>query len=133
MRCLLLLLVWSTAAAEPVRKPSAPVEVSIDTRELPGGYVVTLTAVPTRAVPSIELAIAGKQLAFGPTASGERRVLSAWVAVAPGDGLDLFGGARTAGRHKAAYARLGAAKREAPKRTTIRTLPDGRQVAEVRE
>jgi hypothetical protein len=133
VRCLILiLLATATVAAEPVRKPSAPVDVSITTRQLPGGYVVTLTAVPTRAVPSVELAIAGKQLVFGPTADGERRELSVWVAVAPGEGLDLFGGARTANRHKAAYARLGAPKREAVKRTTIRTLPDGRQVSEVR-
>jgi hypothetical protein len=136
VRCLILIilgLATGSVAAEPVRKPSAPVDVSITTRQLPGGYVVTLIAVPTRAVPSIELAIAGKQLVFGPTAGGERRELSAWVAIAPGDGLDLFGGARTANRHKAAYARLGAPKREAAKRTTIRTLPDGRQVEEVRQ
>ena len=132
MRCLVLLLLTATAVAEPIHKPSAPVDVTIETRVMPGGYVVTLVAVPTRDVTSIELAIGGQQLVVGPTVAGERRMLAAWVGVEPGAGLDLFGGARVAGRHKAAYARLGVAKREAPKRTTTVTLPDGRQVMEVR-
>jgi len=133
-----VLALASTASAErPHGKPSAPVEVRLETAgRSAGGYVVTLVATPTRAVPSIELRLAGKRLAFGATAAGQQRKLAVQVDVAPGAGLDVVGtasvGVTGSVRTKAAVARVGTAKLEAPKRTVIRTLRDGRDVAEVR-
>ena len=97
---------------------------------------MTLVATPTRSVPSLELRLAGKRLAFGATAAGQQRKLTVQVDVAPGAGLDVVGtasvGATGSVRTKAAVARVGTARLEAPKRTVIRTLRDGRDVAEVR-
>ena len=133
MRILLIVLALAgVAVANPVRKPSAPVEVSIDSKPLVNGYALTLVAVPTRAVPSLELELAGRTVTFGPTAAGQRRTITAWVPVATGTGLDVIGGARLAGRNKAAVLHVGAIERKAPKRSVIRTLPDGREIEEVR-
>ena len=133
MRTLLILLVLAgTASADPIRKPSAPVTVSLESKPISGGYLVTLIAAPTRAVPTIELRLAGKSLSFGATAAGQRRELTTHVAVARGEGLDVIGGALAAGRNKAAVLHVGAAVRSAPKRTTTVTLRDGREVQESR-
>ena len=123
------LVVASTAFAD---KPSAPVSVRLESTAVPGGYQVRIVATPTRAVPSLELSLAGKRVAFGATAAGRTRELVVFVAVSAGTGADVIGSARAGGRNKAIGTRLGAAKLQAPKRTTIRTLPDGRDVAEVR-
>ncbi len=126
----------STASAERHYKPSAPVQVRLESRAVAGGYQVTLVAIPTRAVPAIELSLGGKQLAFTATAAGQPRQLTVQVAVAPGTGTDVVGsaavGSAGARRNKAAVLRLGARKIAAPVHTVTRRLPDGRSVAEVR-
>jgi len=133
VRTLLLVLAFTaSAAAGPARKPSAPVRVSIEARPVSGGYVVTLVAIPTRDVPSVELMLAGERLRFGDTSVGQRRELSTRIAVARGEGRDVIGGAFAGGRSKAAVLRVGTARKVAPKRTTTRTLPDGREIEEVR-
>lgn len=131
---LVLGLCWSASAdPRPHRlKPSAPVDVRIDSKAVPGGYEVRLVAIPTRDVPALELDVAGKHIAFGATAAGQRRELVTKVLVRGGEGLDVVGGARAAGRNRAAVLRVGEALRQAPKRTTIYTLSDGRQISEVR-
>jgi hypothetical protein len=128
----ILLAITASAIAGPVRKPSAPVQVTIESRPVAGGYVVTLVAVPTRAVPAVELEVAGKSLVFGATAAGQRRVLVTRVVVPAGAGVDLVGSAAAANRNKAVVLRVGAPKAEAPKRGVTRTLPDGREVEEIR-
>lgn len=115
------------------RKPSAPVRVYLDSRPITGGYEVRLVAVPTRDVPAIELTLADKKLAFGPTTVGQRRELVTRIAVRSGEGLDIIGSASADGRNKASVVRVGTQRARAPKRqTTIRTLPDGREIQEVR-
>ena len=133
MRILLIVLeLVSTASAAPTRKPSAPVEVSIEAKPLATGYLVTLTAIPTSVVSAIELDVAGRTVTFAATAAGQQRVITAWVPVAVGTGLDVVGGARVGGRHKAALVHVGAVARVAPKRSVVRVLPDGREIEEVR-
>ncbi len=56
---MIVLALTGSVLAEPVHKPSAPVEVSIESKPLVGGYAVMLIATPTRAVPSIELEVFG--------------------------------------------------------------------------
>lgn len=123
-----VVLLVTPAAAE---KPSAPVAVQLESAIAPGGYKVTLVAVPSRAVPRLELSLAGKRIEFGATAAGQRRELVVHVPLTRGAGLDVVGSASANGRKKAAVLRLGVA-RAAPKRPVTRTLPDGRGVAEVR-
>jgi hypothetical protein len=117
-------------------KPSAPVQVRLESRPVAGGYEVTLVAVPTRAVPALELSLAGKRLAFAATAAGQPRTLTVQVPVAAGAGADLVGGAAIGSgnqrRTKAAVLRVGALLQQAPSHPVTRTLPDGRSVAEVR-
>lgn len=91
-----------------------------------------MVAIPTRDVPSIELTLAGKQVAFGATVAGQRRELVTTVAVRGGDGLDVVGSARAAGRNRAELLRVGKPALRAAKRVTVYTLPDGRQLGEVR-
>jgi hypothetical protein len=129
----------SPALAERHAKPSAPVEVRLESRAVTGGYQVTLVAVPTRAVPKLELVLAGKHLAFAATAAGQRRELTVQVPLAPGAGVDVVGSAAagTTGpagtmRNRAAVLHLGAVRQQAPRPTVTRTLPDGRAVQEVR-
>jgi hypothetical protein len=124
----------SASAERSVRsqKPSPPVTVHLESVLVPGGYQVKLVAVPTRAVPAIELSLAGKRIGFAATAAGQRRELVMRVPVGAGAGVDVIGSASIGGRNKAAVLRVGVARLEAPKRTVIRRLPDGREVAEVR-
>jgi len=129
-------LATSPAAAERHAKPAAPVMVRLESRAVAGGYQVTIVAAPTRAVPAVELSLAGKHLAFAATAAGQRRELTVVVALAPGAGTDVIGsaavGATGAMRNKAAVLRLGSPRRASPPRSITRTLPDGRAVQEVR-
>ena len=119
--------------ADRPRKPSAPVRVYLDSRPVPGGYEVRLVAVPTRDVPAIELTLADKKLAFGATVIGQRRELVTRIAVRGSEGLDVVGAASADGRNKVSSLRLGAPRVQQRKRsTTIRTLPDGREIQEVR-
>jgi hypothetical protein len=135
VRCVLvtLALLFALPAAGSPRKPSAPVKTHIESKPIPGGYEVTLVAVPTRDVPMIELSLQGKKTTFGATAANQRRELTTQVIVVPGAGVDVIGSATTAGRQKAALLRVGAVSlRAAPKRAVTHTLPDGRRVREAR-
>ncbi len=133
---LVLGLCWSLAGADPAHphrlKPSAPVDVWIDSRPVSGGYEVRLVAIPTRDVPTLEINVAGKQVAFGPTSAGQRRELVTKVLVRSGEGIDVIGGAIAGGRNRAAVLRVGQPAQRASKRPTIYTLSDGRQISEVR-
>ncbi|MEO8704809.1 MAG: hypothetical protein ABI867_32455 [Kofleriaceae bacterium] len=132
MKPLLIAVAMALAAGPAVaEKPSAPVTLHLDAQPVAGGYQVTLVAVATRAVPALELRLAGKRIAFGATAAGERRELVAQVAVAPGDPLDVLGAARADGRGRVTSVHVGTAKQKAARPVT-RTLPDGRTVREAR-
>jgi hypothetical protein len=128
-----LAVLASTASAERRGKPTAPVEVRLESRVVAGGYSVTLVAIPTIAVPRVEISLAGKSVVFAATAAGQRRELTVPVTVARGAGVDVVGSARVGTRNRAAVLRVGVARAEAPRFTVTRTLPDGRQVAEVRQ
>jgi hypothetical protein len=106
--------------------------VRLDSKAVTGGYEVRIVAIPTRDVPTIELSLAGKRVSFGATAAGQRRELTTVVIVRPSEGADIIGSARTAGRNRAEVLRVGAAKQRAVKRVNTVTLPDGRQIGEVR-
>jgi hypothetical protein len=125
-----LLLIATPAVAD--RKPAAPVTVTLEQAPAPGGYRVTLVAVPTRAVPSLALSLSGTRVELGPTAAGQRRELSVVVQVATGTGADVVGSATAFGRKKAAVTRVGTARVHAVKRAVRRTLPDGTSVSEAR-
>lgn len=138
MRFVVLTLFWGlfalpAAADRSNRKPSAPVEVRLDSKAVAGGYEVRLVAIPTRDVPAVELTLAGKQLSFGATAAGQRRELVTTVIVRAGEGLDVVGSARAGGRNRAQIVRVGkAGQQRAAKPVTVYTLRDGRQIGEVR-
>ena len=125
------LLVCSAVPAHA--KPTAPVEVRLAATPVRGGYQVTLTATATHDVPALVLELAGKRVAFPATRARQIRTLVATVTVAPGAGVDVVGVARTSTRNRAAVLHVGAAaaKPAAPPAIT-RTLPDGREIAEVR-
>ena len=128
-----VLLFAGAAVAEPIRKPAAPVTVTLEQAPAPGGYRVTLVAVTTRAVPSIVLALGGKRVDLGPTAAGQRRELSVHVPVAATGGADVVGTVSANGRKTAAVLRVGTARVHAAKRPNVTmTLPDGRVVSEAR-
>jgi hypothetical protein len=129
---MIVVVLAGIASAERHVKPTAPVSVKMTAAVEPGGYAVTLVAVPTRAVPTVTLVVAGKQVLFGATAAGQRRELTVHVPLATG-GADVVGGATAGGRNKAAVVHVGAAKLEAAKRETIYTLPNGDRIKEVRQ
>jgi hypothetical protein len=133
----------ATPHADRSEKPSAPVEVRLESKPVAGGYRLTLVATPTRDVAAMELWIgrrspdgAGKRIELGPTAAGQRRELSVPITVAPGESADLVGSASvgTKGhmRNRVVSMHFGIVKAEAPTHSVTRTLPDGRDVAEVR-
>jgi hypothetical protein len=118
-------------------KPTAPVEVHIESRAAAGGFDVTLVATPTRDVPSLELHVAGKRVIVGATHAGQIRTLSAHVTVAAGAGSDVVGSATVPVgrgiRNAVAFTRVGAPVPVEPRRNeTVRTLPDGTKIVEVR-
>jgi hypothetical protein len=118
-------------------KPTAPVEVHIDARAVAGGFDVTLVATPTRDVPSLELHVGTKRVTVGATRAGQVRTLSAHVTVAAGAGSDVVGSATVPVgrgiRNAVAFTRVGAQAPLEPRRSeTVRTLPDGTKILEVR-
>jgi len=116
-----------------VAKPTAPVAVRLAATPVKGGYQVTLIATATHDVPALVLTLAGKRVAFPATRAGQARTLVTTVAVAPGAGVDVVGVAAANGRNRAEIVHVGvAAKPAAPPPAVTRTLPDGRDVAEVR-
>lgn len=100
----------------------------LDSKAVAGGYEVRLVAIPTRDVPDIELRLAGKSVTFGSTIAGQRREL---VVIVKADS-DVVGSARAAGRSRAEVLRVGKPIERKQKPVTIYTLPDGRQIGEVR-
>ena len=127
-------LVTSTAVADPHAKPTAPVDLRLESKPVAGGYQVTLIATPSRAVPAIELRLAGKTQRFAATLAGQARQLAVTVpvsAVAARVGVDVAGAAVVGRRSRATVVRLGAARKPEPP-AVLRTLPDGRTIAEVR-
>lgn len=129
---LLLALAAPLAAAPHRGKPTAPVTLRLDVARAGDGYRVTLTATPTRDVPSLELMLDGTRRAFGATAAGASRTLAVDVRLAPGAGRDVIGAARAGGRSRATSRRVGTAAPRTTRRVVTRTLPDGRTVGEVR-
>src|SRR5262245_37694023 len=129
-----MVLCVSSASAERVAtvrgKPTAPLVLELVERPLAGGREVTVVALPRRALPSVELELAGRRIAVGRSDAGQRRELTVVVA---GDGV-VQATAR-AGTHLVSRVLGGAVTaptRAAPGRATLRTLPDGRVVREVR-
>ncbi len=107
-------------------KPTAPATVRLDERaSATGGFDVTLVAVATRAVPSVELAIGDRHATFGATAVGQPRTLTVHLA----SNAEVHGVARLGGRATLATLHPRLAK---PQAFTVRVLPNGRGVAEVR-
>lgn len=133
MKQLVVAVVAVLAFAGPVfAKPTAPVEVRLAATPVRGGYQVTLTAAPTRDVPAVVLELAGKRIAFAATRARQVRTLVVTVAVAPGAGVDVVGVARASTRSRAAVLHLGAPAKPSEPPAVTRTLPDGREIAEVR-
>ncbi len=128
----LALVLAATTFAGPVHKPSAPFWVSLTAQRVDRGFEVTLTAIPTRDVPNVELVLDGEHRRFGATAKGERRELSLRIAIATGKGRDIVGGAIAARRSKAALIRIGTPRATPRRARTTRRLPDGREIEEVR-
>ena len=130
--------VGPTSNRAPVGKPSAPVTVSLTTHRLGGGdHEITLTARPTRDVPSLELMLDGQREQLGAVRAGEEHTLTVRVSLADEGGRDVVAGAATGtGNHRrsrAATTRIGApAVVEPPLPVRIITLSDGTELAEVR-
>ncbi len=126
----------SSASADRHAKPSAPVTVTLESHRVAGGFAVTITAAPTRAVPAISLSLASEHLGFGSTAAGQQRSLTVKVPVAPGAGADIIGSATVnvhgGIRNKAIVHHVGSVKPVTAKPGVVRTLPDGRAIQEVR-
>jgi hypothetical protein len=147
-----LAMAVGACATEPAErgrgKPSAPVRVALETRDLGGGvHEVRLTAVPTEDVSGLELRILPKdgvtaaadalETSFPATRAGRQRTIVGRVRLVDAGG-DVAGDVRVdrdgSIRSRAIQRRLGAARPiAAPPPTRIVTLPDGAgQVAEVR-
>jgi hypothetical protein len=125
----------STPAAppHPSEKPSAPVTVSIDDRDLGGGdHEITLTATPTVDIAALTLTLDGRDVSLGATAQGQTRTIATRVHLAPGDGRDVIGGVTAGHRNRAAVVHIGAAVEQASRPATTYQLPDGTRVEEVR-
>ena len=133
MKWLVVVLTLLVIATPVAAKPMAPVELRLESTPVAGGHRVTLIATPLRAVPALELRLAGKTAVFPATRAGQVRRLVVTVVLAPSLGRDVVGTAVIARRSRAAILRIGAAA--APQLVAppvIRTLPDGRRIAEVR-
>ena len=133
--CLVGTAVGATGVDASPRKPSAPVDVKVETRLVGGGsYEVTLVVTPKRDVKGLVLELDGRALNVGTLAAGQTRTMTAVVA-AGADGkyvagsavVDVGGGRRRA----AANVRIGKAAKAAPPARIVR-MPDGTEAAEVR-
>ena len=125
-------LLCAPASADRKLKPSAPVEIRLESKAVTGGYEVRLIATPTRDVPTLGLTLAGKQVTYGATVAGQSRELVTKVPMRGVEGLDVVGSASAGGRNRASILRVGKPKLRAAKPVTVYTLPDGRQIGEVR-
>lgn len=123
------------ASASP-RKPSAPVDVRLETQPVGGAvYEVTLVVTPRKNVKGLVLQLDGKTLNVGTLGAGKSKTLSTRVTIGPA-GKDVVGSALVdVGSHKrraAASVRLGKAAPPPPPAHIVR-LPDGTEAAEVRQ
>ncbi|HEY5937615.1 MAG TPA: hypothetical protein VIU61_23370 [Kofleriaceae bacterium] len=133
MKWLVVVLTLLVIANPVAAKPMAPVELRMESTPIAGGHRVALIATPLRALPALELRLAGKTVVFPATRAGQVRRLVVTISLAPGLGRDLVGTAVIARRTRAAILRVGAAA--APQLAAppvVRTLPDGRRFAEAR-
>ena len=117
-------------------KPTAPLDVRLETRPLGGtAYEVTLVVTPRKHVKGLVLELDGRRVHVGALAAGRTRTLSTRVVVAAGRGKHVVGSAVVdVGGHRrraAAAARLGAPEPPPPAVHVVR-LPDGTEAAEVR-
>src|SRR5688572_7860041 len=117
-------------------KPSAPLDVRLETRPLGGtAYEVTLVVTPRKNVKGLVLELDGRRVTVGALAAGKTRTMSARVVVGAGGGKSVVGSAAVdVGGHRrraAAVARIGAPEPALPAAHVVR-LPDGTEAAEVR-
>jgi len=118
-------------------KPTAPVTVELHARAIAGGYEVTLVATPTADVPAMELEIGTTHVSTPSTKAGQPRSITERFAVGPAEGRDVVGSATVmVGGHRRnapASIHVGVVSRLPDKRReTIRTLPNGTRITEVR-
>jgi len=121
----------------PHGKPTAAVEVRLDAVDRGGGdYDVTLTATPTVATDALELVLDGRKVAAGAVAAGEARTMTTRIHLG-GRGREVLGSAAVGQgnrrRNRAASTWIGAPQVAPAQTITIITMPDGSEVAEVRE
>ena len=127
MKSLIVAVAVLGFAARLEAKPTAPATLALDARPVGDGFDVTLVATATRAVPSVELTIDGHRATFGATAVGQTRTLTVHLASA----ADVHARARLGGRVKLATLHRGRPVAK-PQPYTLRVLPSGKAVAEVR-
>jgi hypothetical protein len=130
-----LFVSFATASASP-HKPSAPVDVRLETQPLGGtAYEVTLVVTPRRNVKGLVLVLDGRSLDVGALAAGKSRTMSTRLTIGAGVGKDIVGSASVdVGGHRrraAASTHLGTAAAASPPVHVVR-LPDGSEAAEVR-
>jgi hypothetical protein len=123
------------AADASPKKPSAPVDVKVETRLVGGGsYEVTLVVTPRRDVKGLVLELDGKSLSVGSLAAGQTKTMTA-VVTSGADGKNVVGSAVVdvghGRRRAAALVRIGKAAKAAPPARIVR-MPDGTEAAEVR-
>lgn len=118
-------------------KPSAPLDVRVDTRPLGGtAYEVTLVVTPRKNVKGLVLELDGRRVNVGALAAGQTRTMRTRVVLgAGGGGKNVVGSAAVdVGGHRrraAAVAWVGAPEAAQPAVNIVR-LPDGTEAAEVR-
>ena len=118
-------------------KPSAPLDVRVETRPLGGTtYEVTLVVTPRKAVKGLVLELDGQRKLVGVLAAGKTRTMTLRVDLGAGGGKNIVGSAAVdVGGHRrraAATARIGAPE-PAARPVTIVRMPDGSEAAEVRQ
>lgn len=118
-------------------KPSAPLDVRVETRPLGGtAYEVTLVVTPRRNVKGLVLELDGRRLNVGALAAGQTRTMSTRIVLGAGGGKTIVGSAAVdVGGHRrraAAVARVGAAEAAVAPVVHVVRLPDGSEAAEVR-
>lgn len=118
-------------------KPSAPLDVRVETRPLGGtAYEVTLVVTARKNVKGLVLELDGRRVQVGALAAGQTRTTSTRIVLgAGGGGKDVVGSAAVdVGGHRrraAAVARVGVPEAVQPAVNIVR-LPDGTEAAEVR-
>lgn len=117
-------------------KPTAPVKLTLETRALGNGdYELTLTAITTTALDTLELKAGETIKQFTALEDGATRTINGRVHIVSGEGKNVIGSARTGkgARQMSAVTSiwLGAKQPEQP--TNIIPLPDGEKAEEVRE